>query len=226
MWRRVPPSSRRSDKSNGIVPAGKRRRSGLPPGTDYNRGPIPPARNEVGARPAGSTERRGIGSRLTAVGVQRPVPIVRATALGRATERSKSLVAVSSGVTAPVAFVRRIDAVAARTGGRICRKVVAGHPPEERRGRGDFLPLGGAGDPGRAAAGGRDPEKPRRPVRRRGMVPAVRRGCEAVFELRRTVWDDGCATTRRLPSQGRDPQPCGDPLHLSPLLLVESRARL
>lgn len=84
-------------------------------------------------------EEIGIDSLLTAFGYFRPDPMVLATALGMATQKSKFIVAYRPGLISPTLFVQQVNTLAALTNGRVSLNIIAGYSQKEQGYYGDFL---------------------------------------------------------------------------------------
>jgi alkanesulfonate monooxygenase len=88
---------------------------------------------------ARAAEAAGIESVLLSFSRYEPDTMLVATAVGRATERLKFIVAYRSGLMQPTTFVQQLNTVSALIGGRVALNVVAGSSTEEQRGYGDYL---------------------------------------------------------------------------------------
>ena len=86
-----------------------------------------------------AAERSGIDSLLIDFGYSKPDSILLATALGRATEKIKFIIAYRSGLLSPALFVQQLNTLSGFINGRFSLNIVAGYSSVEQQYYGDFL---------------------------------------------------------------------------------------
>ena len=88
---------------------------------------------------ARTAEEAGIDSVLISCGPYEPDSLLTACALGRETEKLRSIAAFRSGWMQPTTFVQQFNTLALLVGGRVALNLVAGSSTQEQRSYGDFL---------------------------------------------------------------------------------------
>jgi len=86
-----------------------------------------------------AAERSGIDSLLIDFGASKPDSILLATALGKATEKIKFIIAYRSGLLSPALFVQQLNTLSGFINGRFSLNIVAGYSSVEQQSYGDFL---------------------------------------------------------------------------------------